>query len=78
MFGNDQRSYLGEVVELDFTFPFGPVTIYAVARQRDAFRFGFQFLGSNSMHEVIRRTCRQLAIEQSLRSPIASGEEVML
>jgi hypothetical protein len=56
---------LGEVVELDFTLPFGPVTIYAVVRQRNAFRYGFQFLESNFMSEVIRSTCRRLAVKQS-------------
>ena len=37
---------LGEVVKLDFPLPFGPVTIYAMVRQRNAFRYGFQFLES--------------------------------
>ena len=57
---------LGEVVELDFTLPFGPVTIYAMVRQRSAFRYGFQFVESNFVQEVITPTCRQLAVEQSL------------
>jgi len=56
---------MGEVVELDFTLPFGPVKIYAMVRQRNAFRYGFQFLDSNSLQDVIRPTCRQLALEQS-------------
>jgi hypothetical protein len=34
---------LGEVVELDFELPLGPVTIYAAVRRRTAFRHGFQF-----------------------------------
>jgi hypothetical protein len=57
---------LGEVVELDFTLPFGPVTIYAIVRQRNAFRYGFQFVESNTAHEVIQMTCRHLAVERSL------------
>lgn len=57
---------LGELVELDFTLPFGPVTIYAVARQREAFRYGFQFAESNPVHEAILATCRHLAVERSL------------
>ena len=40
---------LGEVVELDFELPFGPVTICAAARQRTAFRYGFQFLQTEAM-----------------------------
>jgi len=57
---------LGEVVELAFTLPFGPVTIYAMVRQRNAFRYGFQFMESNFAEEVIRPTCRQLDVERSL------------
>jgi PilZ domain len=60
---------LGELVELDFTLPFGPVTIYAAARQRNAFRYGFEFVDSDSVHEFIRRTCRDLAVDQSLFLP---------
>jgi hypothetical protein len=57
---------LGEVVELVFTLPFGQVKIYAMVRQRNAFRYGFKFVQSNEAHEVIRATCRHLAVEQSL------------
>ena len=57
---------LGEVVELDFTLPLGPVKIYAMVRQRSAFRYGFQFIELNAAHEVIQATCRQLAVERSL------------
>ncbi len=57
---------LKEVVELDFLLPFGPVTIYAIVRQRNAFRYGFQFVESNPVNDVIRATCRELAVEQSL------------
>ena len=57
---------VGELVELDFTLPFGPVTIYAVARQRAAFRYGFQFVESHAVHDAILATCRHLAVERSL------------
>lgn len=57
---------VGEFVELQFTVPFGPVTVYAVVRQRNAFRYGFQFVESNAVHEIIQTTCRSLEIEQSL------------
>jgi PilZ domain len=57
---------LGENVELNFTLPSGPLTIHAIVRQRNAFRYGFEFVDSESVHEVIRRTCRDLAIGQSL------------
>ncbi|MFZ1918770.1 MAG: PilZ domain-containing protein [Terriglobales bacterium] len=57
---------MDEVVELNFTLPLGPVTIYAIVRQRNAFRYGFQFLGSDGVNEIIRQSCRQLAVEQVL------------
>ncbi len=60
---------LGEVVDLDFALPLGAVTIDAMVRQRNAFRYGFEFVASNPMREVIRRTCRDLAVGQSLYAP---------
>ena len=57
---------VSEIVTLDFRLPFGPVTIPAMVRQRNAFRYGFQFLDSNDVNEVSRSTCHQLAVEQSL------------
>jgi len=57
---------LGEVVELAFTLPCGPVKIYALVRQRNAFRYGFQFMESSFAEAVILPTCRQLAVEQAL------------
>jgi hypothetical protein len=60
---------LGELVELEFALPFGDVKTYAIVRQRNAFRFGFQFVNSKSESEVIRSTCRQLALVQTLDEP---------
>jgi hypothetical protein len=57
---------LGELVELEFTLPFGLVTILATARQKNAFRYGFQFAESDSLHHAIRDTCRHMAVERSL------------
>jgi hypothetical protein len=58
---------LSEIVELGFMLPIGRVNISAMVRQRDAFRYGFQFIGSDAAQDVIRSTCRQLAVEQALR-----------
>ena len=58
---------VGELVELQFVLPFGPIKIYATVRQRNAFRYGFQFAESRSEDQVIQVTCRSLALEQSLR-----------
>ena len=53
---------VGEMVELEFTLPSGPVAIHAIVRQKNAFRYGFEFVGLDSVHGVIRRTCRDLAL----------------
>lgn len=52
---------LDEIVRLEFSLPMADVEIYAVVRQRNAFRYGFQFVGSCSGQHVIAVTCRQLA-----------------
>jgi hypothetical protein len=59
----------GEVLELDFTLPSGPVIILATVRQRNAFRYGFEFVDTASLHELIRRACRDIAVDQSLFLP---------
>jgi hypothetical protein len=64
---------MGEIVQLEFTLPFGPAAVQATVRQRNAFRYGFQFVESQSQHEAIQRTCRSLAIEQSLRQAAGAG-----
>lgn len=56
----------GEVVRLEFTLPFGNVEVLALARQRRAFRFGFEFLEDAAAHKVIARSCRELAVEEAL------------
>jgi c-di-GMP-binding flagellar brake protein YcgR len=61
---------LGEVVRLEFKLPQGEVDVHAMVRQRNAFRYGFQFVESESAKQVIVRTCRQLALEQSLANDV--------
>ena len=58
---------IGEVVRLEFTVPLGDIEVHALTCQRNAFRYGFQFVESSAAHPIIARTCRHLAIEQSLR-----------
>ena len=57
---------LGEFVELQFELPYGPVTVYATVRQRNASRYGFQFVESDAAHAIIHATCRSLSLQQSL------------
>jgi hypothetical protein len=56
---------VGEVVRLEFSLPGGDAEILAMVCQRNAFRYGFQFVEASSAKDVIGRTCRQLAVEQS-------------
>jgi hypothetical protein len=55
---------LGEVVRLEFRVPLGEIEVQAVARQRSAFRYGFQFVEASSGHDIIGRTCRELAMHR--------------
>jgi PilZ domain len=61
---------VGEVVRLELKLPLEEVEVHALVRQRSAFRYGFQFIEDSSAQEVIGRTCRQLALEQSLANDI--------
>ncbi len=67
----DHEVPIGEVVRLEFALPLGPVDVYAIARQRNAFRCGFQFVAPASVQDVIWRTCRELAVEEALHPPKA-------
>lgn len=60
---------IGEVVRLEFALPLGEVEVHALVRQRNAFRYGFQFVESSSAQDIIGRTCRHLAVEQSVHDP---------
>jgi c-di-GMP-binding flagellar brake protein YcgR len=60
---------IGEVVRLEFNLPLGEVEIHALVRQRNAFRYGFQFVESSSAQDIIGRTCRQLAVHQAVQDP---------
>jgi len=62
---------VGEVVRLEFALPLGDVEVLAMVRQRNAFRYGFQFMESGPAGDTIARTCRQLAVEQ----PVPDREE---
>jgi hypothetical protein len=55
---------VGEVVELEFELPSGPVAIRAVVRYKTAFRYGFQFVEPDPQG-VIMATCSRLAALQS-------------
>lgn len=64
---------VGEVVRLELTLPMGEVEALAMVRQRNAFRYGFQFVEATSSQDIIGRTCRQLAVEQAGREERETG-----
>ena len=43
-----------------------PVTVSATVRHKNAFRYGFEFVVPDKVSETIRRTCRDLAVDQAL------------
>jgi len=60
---------IDEVVRLELSLPLGDVDVHALVRQRNAFRYGFQFVECSSAEDIIGRTCRQLAVEQAVKAP---------
>jgi len=54
---------IGELVDLEFTLPYGPVAIRAMVRHRTAFRYGFQFVEPEP-EGAIKATCSRLALLQ--------------
>jgi len=57
---------LGELVQLEFTLPSGPISIRGLVRYRTAFRYGFQFVEPDPQG-AIKSMCARLAMEQSSR-----------
>jgi hypothetical protein len=51
---------VGELVELEFELPSGPVAIRALVRHKIAFRYGFQFVEPEPQG-AIKATCSRLA-----------------
>jgi PilZ domain len=54
---------LGELVQLQFSLPLGEVEITALVRQRNAFRYGFEFVEQGPPRELVERTCRRLFVD---------------
>jgi len=55
---------IGDLVQLEFVLPTGPVAIRALVRHRTAFRYGFQFVEPDP-RGAIKETCWRLAMEQN-------------
>jgi c-di-GMP-binding flagellar brake protein YcgR len=58
---------LNELVQLDFVLPEGLVEIEALVRQRNAFRYGFQFVEQGQPRGLILRACSRMARDEALK-----------
>lgn len=59
---------LDQVVRLEFELPLGVVSIRALVRQRNAFRYGFQFVEPDSYaQELISRFCDERKLGNASR-----------
>ena len=59
---------LEQVVRLDFELPLGGISIRALVRQRNAFRYGFQFVEPDSYaQELIIRFCDERRLRDASR-----------
>ncbi len=56
---------LGQIVQLEFRLPYGPVAALALVRHQSAFRFGFEFVDPEPL-AAVKDTCKYLALQQSL------------
>jgi hypothetical protein len=57
--------FVGEVVKLEIVHSVGLVTVFAVVRNRTAFRYGFEFMDTNPPHKLITAICQKLASAQT-------------
>jgi len=58
---------VNELVQLDFRLPEGLVEIEALVRQRNAFRYGFQFVEQGRPRQLIALACRRMARDQATK-----------
>lgn len=54
---------LGEVVKLEIVHPTGRADVFAVIRNRSAFRYGFEFMDTGDQR--VTRICEELSTKQS-------------
>ena len=52
---------IGQQVELDFNLPCGPVNVHAVVKNKNAFRYGLEFVLTDKERTLIKRGCRDLS-----------------
>jgi hypothetical protein len=56
---------VGEVVKLEIVHTVGLVTVFAVVRNRTAFRYGFEFMDTHPPDRLVTTLCQQLSMRQA-------------
>jgi PilZ domain len=56
---------IGQPIELDFTLSCGSVNVHAIVKNKNAFRYGLEFLLTDKERTTIKRGCRELAYDHS-------------
>ena len=52
---------IGQQIELDFKLPSGPVNVYAIVKNKSAFRYGLEFVLTDKERTIIKRGCTDLS-----------------
>jgi PilZ domain len=52
---------MGQPIELDFKLSCLPVDVHAIVRNKNAFRYGLEFVLTDKERTIIKRGCRELA-----------------
>jgi len=58
---------LNELVQLEFWLPEGLVEIEALVRQKNAFRYGFEFVEYGAPRDLVAKACRRMARDQATK-----------
>jgi hypothetical protein len=56
---------VGQQIELDFKLPTGPVNVYAIVKNKNAFRYGLEFVLTDKERTIIKRGCADLSFGQT-------------
>jgi hypothetical protein len=52
---------IGQQIELDFKLPCGPANVHAIVKNKNAFRYGLEFVMTDKERTLIKRGCRELS-----------------
>ena len=52
---------IGQQIELDFKLPFEPVNVHAVVKNKNAFRYGLEFVLTDKERTIIKRGWKDLS-----------------